>query len=49
VASNTKDQIAVDYVMGHFDDSMAALYRQGIDDQRMIDVSDFVHAWLYGK
>jgi len=49
VAGNTKDQVAVDLVMGHADDSMAAVYRQGIDDQRLIDVSQHVHKWLFGK
>ena len=47
VAGNTKDQVAVDICMGHVDDSMAAVYRQGIDDQRLIDVVDFVHKWLF--
>jgi len=28
---------------------MAAVYRQGIDDQRLIDVAEFVHKWLFGK
>ena len=49
VAGNTKDQVAVDYVMGHVDESMAAIYRQGIDDQRLIDVSNHVHNWLFPK
>ena len=49
VAGGSKDQIAVDYVMGHADESMAAVYRQGIDDQRLIDVANFVHAWLFPK
>lgn len=49
VAGNTKDQIAVDYVMGHYDESMAALYRQGIDDQRLIDVSEYVRSWLFAE
>jgi integrase len=47
VAGATKDQVAVDYAMGHFDESMAAVYRQGIDDKRLIDVGDYVHAWLF--
>lgn len=49
VAGATKDQVAVDYIMGHADESMAAVYRQGIEDQRLIDVGNHVHAWLFPK
>ncbi len=49
VAGATKDQVAVDYIMGHADESMAAVYRQGIEDQRLIDVGQHVHAWLFLK
>ena len=49
VAGATKDQVAVDYIMGHADASMAAVYRQGIEDQRLIDVGNYVHAWLFPK
>lgn len=49
VAGNTQDQIAVNFVMGHCDESMAAVYRQGIDDQRLIDVAEHVRLWLFGK
>jgi integrase len=49
VAGATKDQVAVDYSMGHFDESMAAVYRQGIDDQRLTDVGQYVHDWLFPK
>lgn len=48
VAGGTKDQVAVDYIMGHADESMAAVYRQGIEDQRLIDVGLHVHSWLFG-
>lgn len=48
VAGNSKDQVAVNYAMGHVDDSMAAVYRQGIDDQRLIDVAEHVREWLFG-
>lgn len=47
VAGNSKDQVAVDYAMGHFDEFMAAVYRQGIDDKRLIDLSNHVHGWLF--
>ena len=45
-AGGSKDQIAVNYVMGHCDDSMAAVYREGIDPQRIIDVCSFVRDWF---
>ena len=45
IGGNAKDQIAVNYVMGHCDDSMAAVYREGIDPQRIVDVCSFVRDW----
>ena len=49
-AGGSKDQVAVNYVMGHCDDSMAAVYREGIDPQRIIDVCSFVREWwIAGK
>jgi hypothetical protein len=33
--------------MGHCDQSMAAKYRQGIEDQRLIDVGQHVRNWLF--
>jgi integrase len=47
VAGGSKDQVAVDVVMGHSDHSMAAVYRQGIEDQRLIDVGNHVRNWLF--
>jgi integrase len=49
VAGECKDQVAVDYVMGHADNSIAAVYREAISDARLQAVADHVHAWLYGK
>jgi hypothetical protein len=33
VAGASKDQVAVDNIMGHVVESMAAVYREGIEDQ----------------
>ncbi|MCP4788448.1 MAG: hypothetical protein GY878_33485 [Fuerstiella sp.] len=49
VAGATSDQPAVDLMMGHADDTMAAVYRQGIDDQRLIDVAEYVRRWLWTR
>jgi hypothetical protein len=35
--------------MGHVDSSMAATYREHIDDDRIRAVAAHVHAWLYGE
>ena len=49
VAGDSRDQIAVNYVMGHKDGSMAEVYRNGIDPKRIKAVCQFVRTWLYGK
>jgi integrase len=47
VADGVKDQPAANAIMGHTDDSMAAVYRERIDDSRLVAVADHVHAWLF--
>lgn len=47
IAGRSKDQVAVDYVMGHADQSMAGVYRQEIDDSRLIAISDLVRNWVF--
>ncbi len=47
VAGASKDQVAVDAIMGHVDPTMAANYRERIDDDRLKAVVDHVHAWLF--
>lgn len=46
-AGNTRDQVAVDAIMGHGDASMAAHYRERIDDKRLKAVTQHVHKWLF--
>ena len=49
VAGESRDQVAVDAVMGHVDDSMGAVYRQNvIGDDRLRDVTNHVRRWLFG-
>lgn len=49
VAGESRDQVAVDAIMGHVDGSMAAVYRQNvISDDRLHDVVNHVRGWLFG-
>jgi integrase len=47
VAGESRDQVAVNHVMGHADQSMAGVYRERISDERLKAVVDHVHAWLW--
>ena len=47
-ADGAKDQPAANFIMGHADGTMAAIYRERIDDDRLVTVTDHVHAWLFG-
>lgn len=47
IAGDTKDQIAVDAIMGHAKDDMASVYRQKIFEQRLRDVVNHVRDWLF--
>jgi integrase len=47
IGGETRDQVAVDAIMGHVRDDMASVYRERISDERLKAVSDRVHRWLY--
>lgn len=49
IGGGAKDQVAVDYIMGHTDETMAAAYREGIDDERLEAVVKHIHGWLFEK
>jgi integrase len=49
VAGGSTDQVAVNYVMGHVDESIAREYRHSIEDERLELVADYVHQWLFQK
>jgi integrase len=47
IAGESRDQVGVDHIMGHSDPSMAAVYRERISDDRLRDVVNHVHKWLF--
>jgi integrase len=48
VADESKDQPAVDYIMGHEVPHMSSVYRETISDERLRAVVGHVRAWLFG-
>ena len=47
IAGESRDQVAVNAIMGHVDGSMAGVYRERISDERLIKVTDVIHDWLF--
>lgn len=48
IGGESRDQIAVDEIMGHARDDMASVYRERIGDERLKAVVDHVRRWLFG-
>jgi integrase len=48
IAGDSRDQVAVDAIMGHSRGDMASVYRERISDERLKAVTDHVHKWLFG-
>jgi integrase len=48
IGGDSRDQVAVDHIMGHARDDMASVYRERISDDRLRAVTDHVHKWLFG-
>lgn len=46
--SESGDQVAVDFIMGHVDAAVSGIYRQLVREHRLQKVTNAVHAWLYG-
>jgi len=49
IASESRDQVAVNHIMGHADQNMAGVYRERISDERLLDASNTVRTWLFGS
>jgi integrase len=46
IGGESRDQVAVDAIMGHSDESMAGRYRERISDERLKAVTEHVRKWL---
>lgn len=46
IAGGCGDQVAVDAIMGHVADDMANLYRERIEDSRLLNAVNHVRVWL---
>ena len=47
IAGGCGDQVAVSSIMGHTADDMASLYREKIEDARLVKAVNHVRAWLF--
>jgi len=49
IGGESRDQVAVNHIMGHADNSMAGVYRERISDERLREVVNHVRNWLFAQ
>ena len=49
IGGESRDQVAVDAIMGHSREDMASVYRERIGDDRLQAVAEHVRQWLWGQ
>ncbi len=49
IGGESRDQVAVDFIMGHAKVDMATVYRERISDERLENVANVVRVWLFGE
>ncbi len=49
IGGDSRDQVAMDAIMGHSRDDMASIYREWIDDDRLLAVTEHVRKWLFSS
>jgi integrase len=49
IGGDSRDQVVVDFIMGHSRNDMASAYRERIDDARLLAVTEHVRKWLFGE
>jgi integrase len=49
IGGGCRDQVGVDAILGHADASMAAEYREHVEDERLMAVTDHIRSWLFDE
>jgi integrase len=47
IGGESRDQVAVNAIMGHVDNSMSGVYRERISNERLRSVTDVIRCWLW--